>query len=458
MKKFKGTIFLGIILVAIAVYAYVFEVVGARKKEEAEKNVNKVFHFKKLEVEELLIKRQNEEMPEILLQKIGGIWYLKKPLDYKADDAFVTGLINNIDVIENKRTVTEDVSDLSKFGLDPPQAVYYIKDKDGADTLYLGNKNPIGNYTFAMKPARDKVFLTYNAMLDKSGKEIFEFRNKSVLDIETEQINRLYLKAPKRNFEAVREAANRWELKKPITESADKAEIDKILNKVKNARIKEFVDEDPKNLRKYGLHRPAITLDLIRTADESKQTLYIGKAKDGDYYAKTDSRKPVYLVDSTLYNRLLPKLFMLRDKSVINSKSTEVRKLEIIYSDTTIICEKDSVNEWFVNTPEKGKGINWKINGIISDLEYLKVEEFLTYNSRKQKSYGLTNAPVQIIFSSRDTVIERIKLGKKAKEQRYFYNGTRNKLYLVGDRIYNALKVHVKDLLEETVEEEKKEN
>jgi len=459
MKKFKGTIILGIILIAVATYAYVFEVVGGRKREAAEKEAVKVFHFDKLDVEEITVKRQDEEQPEIFLTKIAGTWWLKKPLDYKAETSFVNALLSNFDVAENKRTVTKDISDLSKFGLDPPQAQYIIKHKDGVDTLYLGTKNPIGNFTFAYKPPEKEVFLTYNAMLDKANSEIFKWRSKSILEYETDQINKISLKNTKNTFEAVKATAEEWNLEKPIVVRADKSEIDKILNKIKNAQIKEFVEEHPKNLRKYGLHRPSIQLDVIKTVDESKQTLYIGNQKkdDGNYYARAEAREPVFLVDSTVVNRLQPTLFALRDKSVIDSKSKDVFKLELLYEDTTIVCTKDSLNEWFVVAPQEGKAKNWKVNGVISDLEYLKVEKFLDYSGSREKSYGVDSPPVEVVLSSKDAVLERVKLGKEVNGQRYFYNVTRGKLYLVRGSIINDLKFHVKDLLEESVAESENE-
>ncbi|RKY89385.1 hypothetical protein DRQ09_01455 [candidate division KSB1 bacterium] len=459
MKKFKSTIILGIILVVLVVYAYVFEFLGGKKKQEAEEAAKKVFHFNKIDVEEIYIKRQEKENPEILFKKITGIWWLKKPLNYKADKSFIDGLLSNFEVAEIKRTI-KDTTDLKKFGLNPPQAIYIIKHKDGVDTLYIGNKNPVGNYTFAMKPARDRVFLTYNAMLDKSKSTIFEYRDKSVLEFESSRINRIYLKAPRRNFELVKASVDSWELKKPVSSKADKSEVDKILNKVKNTKVRKFVEEEPKSLRKYALNRPFIKLELIQSPNDAKKTLFIGKKKNGNYYAKDDSRKPVFLVDSTLVNRLMVNLFTLRDKTVIDSKRKDIDKIELVYPDTTIVCEKDTANNWKIITPKEGRGKSWKINGIISDLEYLRVEKFLRYRKSRKKSYGLDKPAIEVVFSVKDSVIEKILLGKKVKikdkEQRYFYNSTRGKLYLVKNSIYNDLKFHVNDLIEEQVKEEGK--
>ena len=75
------------------------------------------------------------------------------------------------------------------------------------------------------------------------------------------------------------------------------------------------VEEKPKDLAKYGLDKPSMTVTI--GAGSAKTVLEVGKAKDGETYAKDASRPMVFTVDTTLQGDLEQELRRLPQEGVV---------------------------------------------------------------------------------------------------------------------------------------------
>ena len=62
--------------------------------------------------------------------------------------------------------------------------------------------------------------------------------------------------------------------------------------------MSKLVEENPKDLVKYGLDKPTMTVTI--GAGSAKTVLEVGKTENGDMYARDASRPLVFTVDSTL--------------------------------------------------------------------------------------------------------------------------------------------------------------
>ena len=178
--------------------------------------------------------------------------------------------------------------------------------------------------------------------------------------------------------------------------------------------------------------------------------MLIGKIHDGKYYARDDSRKSVFLVDSSFVNVMIPNIKKLRNKKLSDFVSSAVDSLQIEFSDTTIACKKDTANQWFIKQPVQRKAKNYKITPIASAVANLKAEEFVNDAPKSLGRYGLAQPQVTGKLYRKGKLLSVILVGKKhGDKQVYLKTGDSKSVYLVKDRILKELKINLKEISEE---------
>jgi len=346
-----------------------------------------------------------------------------------------------------ERTISEDTSEFANFGLKPPKGGLILVHKDGKDTLYVGDKTPTGSYVFARKGNDNKVFVTSTTLQTNAEKKLFDLRNKNVLGFEKNDVQSFELKNQSGRF-AISKSGSDWKIDKPINFGADKTKVDQILNGIDSGRAKEFVDEDPQNLASYGLSNPRIQIDLLLGENKAKKSLLVGKKKDDKYYAKDDSRRPVFLVDSSFVSKFEVTLFDLRNKNVAEFSTSYVDSFRLVYVDSMIVCAKDTAGDWQVIEPEPRKAKSWMVSGITSAVSNLKVEEFVDDNPVSLKKYGLDKPTVVAKFFKDGELLRELLVGKEKDEHVYVKTGDLQAVYLTKKDVLEKLTPKLDDLAE----------
>ena len=123
-----------------------------------------------------------------------------------------------------------------------------------------------------------------------------------------------------------------WQLTQPLTASADREAITGLLEKLRSAKIKEFVTDAPKNLAEYGLDRPTrVTLGMGEEASRTTRTLRLGKPvpeKKG-IYAQREGDSGVLLVDEDLGRSVPTSAMAFRDKTIFAYDRSKLERVEL---------------------------------------------------------------------------------------------------------------------------------
>jgi len=445
-----------VIFIGLIFYVYFYEIIGEKKRIAEEEEKNKVFHSKRNDVETIIVER-----PEIKMtfKKRDQNWWIESPVNYKGDDMNINSLLSQIEIAENEGIVSETGEDSESFGLAPPQMKLYIMTKEKRkDSLLIGYKNPVGNAVFAQRTPGNEIFLTNYMMSTYMQKSLFEFREKKLLEIDKNDVNRIVLTYPNKTFELKKVAFKEWEIQKPNKYPADLPVITAILDKFDDAKIKKFIDEKPKNLNKYGLNKPMIRLDLFFEKDASKKSLMIGsnvseedKGSDGEelYYAKNEVYDPVIGIEKSIADILVTNLFILRNKMVVNFLREDVRKIVLDYKDKHFICVKDSSNKWFFGEDMSVSANQEKAEDIITKARSMRASRFIDYDKSKLSQYGFTNPQMEIIFNDKDDKeIESLAFGKITGNTIYLINKTKNLIFLVDSNKFYELEFQESELKE----------
>ena len=129
--------------------------------------------------------------------------------------------------------------------------------------------------------AKPAVILVPEGILTDAQKPPSEFRDRTLLAFERKDVKTVEVRGPAGQVVAAAgvKGADEWQLTAPLTAPADREAITGLLEKLRAAKIKEFVTDAPKSPAEYGLDRPTrITLGVGEEASRTARTLRFGKA------------------------------------------------------------------------------------------------------------------------------------------------------------------------------------
>lgn len=446
--RFKNTLVVFLIFLGLAAWVYFQEIKGGKRREEAKERSAKLMLFEKGDVQSFRLKSQEEE---IVCQRYGDEWKITKPVETQGDKSVIDGLVSRLEGARIERVVEEVPLDVGKFGLKEPKLEVELTYEGGnRDTLWLGDKNPTNSFVYLQRSGPKKVLLASSGLLTSLGKNLFDLRDKRVLTFNRDEVKRISLTRGRSSI-ICETSDGDWELKEPIEAKGDKGVIDGLLSSLQSARAREFVSEKPEDLDSFGLKRPKVKVDLLLGEERAEKTLLIGKKKGERFYAKDESRAPVFLVDSSLVEKFKKEPFDLRDKTVVKFESDKVDKVEIRYPAELIICDKDTSGEWMMVEPDSTKAKKWKISSLFSNLSGLRTERFPSL-VKELSRYGLKSPQEEIILYEGGKELVWIQLGKKKDDLVYLKDKLGGKMFMVKEKDADRLRLRPEDIEEKPTE------
>ena len=290
-------------------------------------------------------------------------------------------------------------------------------------------------------------FLTTTSLRTQLEKSLFDYRDKRALVFNKDQVTAFDIKTSKNTYSLAKNGAQ-WDLLSPLEDKADDGKVQGVINRIANTRIKEFVDENPKSLATYGLLKPNYTIDVFIGSEKAKKTLYIGNAKAKQFYAKDETRKPVFLLDSSFVNIFKAPVSDYRNKKITDFKEADIARFELNYSDTTIVCTKDSNGKWVLVEPVKNKTKSWKISAITSAVANLRVEKFVDKKG-SLRQFGLSKPSViGTFYDNFGNILLKLELGKINKDNVYAKKADLNEIYLVNKGVMTKLTSKIDEISE----------
>ncbi len=153
----------------------------------------------------------------IRLSKEGENWALEVPLQEPADKSAVTSLLSSLETTEAQKFVAEEAKDLPQYGLSKPSVVIRLQEEgdDQWKALELGKKaEGEEDHYLARNPARSAVFTVPKSILDKLTQKLWEFREKDVVDVDQDEIDKVIFHRGDLEIQARREDY-KWIIEKP---------------------------------------------------------------------------------------------------------------------------------------------------------------------------------------------------------------------------------------------------
>jgi hypothetical protein len=248
-----------------------------------------LFEFEEKEILELSLRSKNETIH--MVREKDDKWGIQSPIKTAADLSTINSLL--FDLKEAKITefikISLDIPEV--FGLITPQKSLTLKMKDRkTSTLEFGNQTSDGKQVFAKRQDESTVFLISQKVVNKLFRNLYDLRNKKLLEFESTEVNKIGIKTPNELFELMKRDTE-WNLEKPEKIKTQHIGHDLIWT-LKGLEFKSIIDPPlPENLA--GLDTPAITISLWGSDQREVATLKIGKFldKEQEYIAQTGNQQ-----------------------------------------------------------------------------------------------------------------------------------------------------------------------
>lgn len=184
-----------------------------------------------------------------------------------------------------------------------------------------------------------------------------------------------------------------WQIVEPITADADRDQVNNLLGNFATLERNEVVEEQPKNLKEFGLDPPRSDVAFrTRDAKTFRRLLVGSKAPtSGDLYARVGDEPRVILISGFMEGVFVRSTFDLRDKSILKIDREKIDALEIVTAGGRVKLTHSST-EWRIAEPLQVRADFGTAEGVVGRLATGQmrslVEEQAT-DPATLKKYGL---------------------------------------------------------------------
>jgi hypothetical protein len=448
--KLRNTIILFVLFASLALYVYLVEVKKHAKDEEFKKSSKKIFTLAKDSIEVLKFRNQNGFFH---LQKVQEEWKIIEPLATEADNSTVTSMLLSLINADKDKEFNIKADEISSYGLDSRALFVQVKSNSGEeDSLKMGDKTPVGSFVFSNK--NDSVVFTLNQSVKTAfDKKFFDIRDKKLLHFQRDDVRKVVIKTPREDFEFEKSSLSDWTFAN-INRPADNGKISGLLSKLQNNQIQAFVDEEGKQLKKYGLSTPKYQVELLLGPEKGQKRFFMSGKIDGKYYARDEARKPIFEIDTTIVKDVDRKRDDFRDKDIVDFDRNQVTRVRVVMGDTSFTCIKDTAGNWFMDDSLRQEVERTNITSLFSWLDYTNISEFVKDGKYNPADYGFDSPRIKLsLYNSEDLLAEAI-IGNVKNGSVYAVTNQFESVYLIPKTKLIDFKTNLDKFFKESEKEE----
>lgn len=235
-----------------------------------------------------------------------------------------------------------------------------------------------------------------------------------VFAVKAGAIDEITVKSAAGEQTTLKKAGGSWQITSPVTAPADEAQVSGLVTGLTTADIVRTVDENPGDLKQFGLADPRVVITFRASGARHAQRLLVGDktATSGDLYAKYPDQKRVFLIPGSFYASFDLGTFDLRQKSVMTFDREKVDRITVQADGKTVELDRPA-GDWEIEKPYKAAADYGTVEGLMGRVLTAQMKAITAEDATDLKPYGLDKPAVTVTFglgSSQATLL----LGKKA--------------------------------------------
>ncbi len=420
--RWTTTAVLAALLLGLGAFYYVYEIREGPAREQAAAARGRVFPgLEPRDVEEIQIARGRER---IHLRRAGEAWSLLAPVRGRAERQPAEDLAAALATLRVGREVDPNPARPADFGLDPPAAEITFRARGQEHHVRLGSRNPTGLWVYAQAGGRPAVVLLPEALLGDAQRSVTEFRDRTLLAFEPGEVRGLEVQ-PRGGgtLMARRTAEGSWEMTAPLGLPADGERIADLLDRLRGARIAEFVSEAPAPGDPYGVESGLrLTLWVGEGKDRVARVLRFGKtlADRKVVYVQREGDPVVFTVDEAVLAAVPTTVTALRDKTVFAYDGGRVERVELESPKGRVVLVQEG-GAWRITSPTALRADEDAVRALLDRARSLRAREFVAEGPTSLARFGLDRPEVRLTVWEREAREPRILLLAPAREKDLAY-------------------------------------
>ena len=244
---------------------------------------------------------------------------------------------------------------------------------------------------------------------------------EKVLTLDKAKVKELTLAGEgKEELKLVKDGAS-WRLTAPEAAPADAQVAESLLSSLDGLEIDEVVTETPSRLSEFGLDPPRSRVVISQAGVPAQEVLFGRKTPDeGSVYAKQPGKPRVFTVPAYSAAVFDKKPFDLRDRDILHVQRDAVRKLEVTGPEGAYALARDERGEWGFTHPVPTRAGRWSVDGLLGNLETLRMESVASENASDLKPYGLDKPARTVKLGLADGNAKTLEIGAVAGDKKHY--------------------------------------
>jgi len=274
----------------------------------------------------------------------------------------------------------------------------------------------------------------YAYYISKKPAEDTASKQEKVFDnVQADKIDEIRVKSASGDTTTLRKESGVWQIVEPIKTRADESEVSGMTSALAQLNLVRVIDENPADLKDYGLAAPRIEVAFKTDADKTlAHTLLIGeKSPTGaDLFAERQGRKRVFLIPAyqeTSFNR---STFELRDKTVLKFERDKVDGIEVNGGGKSLQFAKEG-GDWKLKKPLDVRADFGSVEGLVGRLQTVQMKSIVTNepSAADLKKYGL-DKPAATVNLNMGSARATLLVGGKADDTTVYARDTSKPLVM----------------------------
>jgi len=341
------------------------------------------------------------------LERAGKSWKMVTPVVYPAQPVLVDNLIQALGRLTRLNPIVS--TDLAPFGLEEPQAIIVVHQGRERLEVQIGNATPVGNQVYVRAVGVPGIYAVDASILDMAPSNVNEWRSKALLTSEVAQsFDRLEVRSPTRGLGFVlsyNPTNKTWRLSRPMAARADRVKVEQLLLACLQARVEQFVTDDPKtDLEPLGLQPPQLELALGQDTNDLVSVTFGNSPSNQPamVYARRLSHSNIVLVSKELVEKLAIPFTELRDRHLFSFVPELVTQIELL-GEENITIRRQTNGLWRVTEPDEFPADGMLVMELLGDLFAMQVSQFEKDIVTDFSPYGLAQPLRQVTLKTSAT-------------------------------------------------------
>jgi hypothetical protein len=410
--KPRSLIIYFLVFIILGLFFYVYDVRFAKKEAEFEKSEKKIFNLDFNKINGLVYKNKDQEIQ--LVREKPEEWKITQPVETPADRWAVESVVRGL-LDAEKEQVFENVKDMGQYGLDQPQLKVTFMDKGRpiGPTLYVGDTEPAGYLSYARLGESSEVFTVISTVRYDMAKTLFELRDKSVVLLPGEKINRIIIEQDDSMVELERRGIRRWDVVRPEQTPADDDLVQKIVYSALKSQVTALVEPNQlpaDNNDELGFETPGVKVTVF-AEEKDPVKLIIGQARkqpeasaekpnppkqDSGYWATSDERSEVLVITSDAVKALQTDFEQIRDKRILGRRDLRTLSKILVRRGEQVFKAEKVDDIWDITSPPEPTSQDRQVENFLGNLASIRFEKTVPVDEAVLTEYGL-DAPEAVI-------------------------------------------------------------